>query len=430
MNVRPHLLQSIAVVRADIRAFMARLINRLSARTVETIRGTGLHADGGGLYLSTTNGGRRWVFIFRWDGKRREMGLGSARDVSLAKAREAAAAARAALAEGRNPIDERETNRAAAREANTRSPQVLTFGAFADEYISSVEEGWRNEVHRRQWRTTLRDHAHMLTDKPLADICTDDILEVLQPIWLTKSETASRVRGRIEKILSAAKARGLRPRDAMNPAQWRGHLDVLLPKRQRLTRGHHAAMPYADLPSFYAGLSRRPATAARALQFLILCASRTGEVRGARRLEIEADNWTIPAARMKAGVSHTVTLSAAAQGILEAMGSGAPDDYIFHNGDPKKPLSNMSMEMLLRRMGADAFTVHGFRSTFKDWSMDCTEFPDELSEEALAHIVGSKVRRAYRRGEALARRRKLMEAWAEYAHSMSEAAAFEQQEAA
>ena len=391
---------------------MAKLINRLSARSVGTICVPGLHADGGGLYLNVTNnGGRHWVFIFRWLGKRREMGLGSYRDVPLALARKLATSARENLAQGIDPKALRDSERAAAK---GRAEAAVTFGTFADTYISDVEGGWRNPKHRQQWRNSLRDHAGALTNKPVADIDTDDVLGVLKPIWQTVPETASRVRGRIEKILSAAKAKGLRPRDAANPAQWRGHLEVLLPKRLRLTRGHHAAMPYAELPVFMRKLSDRPAVAARALEFLIFNASRTGEVLGARWREIDGNLWTIPAERMKAGIPHTVTLSPAAVSILEEIGPGDPQAYVFPGQKPQMPLSGMSMEMLLRRMNLDQFTVHGFRSSFKDWALNCTEFPDELSEEALAHVIGSKVRRAYRRGEALERRRKLMDAWANF----------------
>lgn len=392
---------------------MARLINRLNTRFVETVQTPGLHADGNGLFLSTTNSGRRWVFIFRWNGKRREMGLGSTRDIKLSSAREAARNARALLSDGRNPIDVRNAERARSLEP-VKTPKALTFGDFADEYISSVEEGWRNAVHRKQWRSSLRDHAHLLQAKPIGEVATDDVLAVLRPIWLLKPETASRVRGRIEKILSAAKARGFRDQDSANPAQWRGHLDVLLPKQPNLVRGHHAAMPYDQIPDFMRSLATRPATAARALEFLILNASRTGEVLGARWGEITGEIWTIPAERMKANVAHTVTLAPSAVAILNALGRGEPSDHIFPGQKAGAPLSNMSMEMLLRRLGANQFTVHGFRSAFKDWAADCTEFPDELSEEALAHTVGSKVRRAYRRGESLDRRRRLMETWADY----------------
>jgi integrase len=290
---------------------------------------------------------------------------------------------------------------------------VRTFGAFAEEYIASVEDGWRNPIHRQQWRNSLRDHAKGLHSKPVSDIDTDDVLAALRPIWLTTPVTASRVRGRIEKILSAAKARGLRPRDAINPAQWKGHLDVLLPRQSSLSRGHHAAMPYAELPLFMRKLSDRPAVAARALEFLILTAARSGEVFGATWGEIEGDVWTVPAERMKTGLPHSVPLTGAAIEVLELIEPGGPEAPIFA-GQRGGRLSNMAMTMLLRRMGLGHCTAHGFRSAFKDWAADCTEFPDEVSEEALAHIVGSKVRRAYRRGAALERRRKLMEAWAEY----------------
>lgn len=388
---------------------MGREINRLNVRFVQTVKEPGQYADGGGLYLLTTNGGRRWIFLYRWQGKRCEMGFGSARDIPLAQAREMAAAARNYLRDNLNPIDVREAEKAA---ANAKPAETLTFGAYAETYIGSVESGWRNEKHRQQWRNSLRDHAKLLTHKPVADISTDDVLDVLRPIWRTTPETASRVRGRIEKILSAAKALGLRSRDSANPAQWRGHLDVLLPKRVTLSRGHHAAMPYAEVPLLMRKLADRDATAARALEFLILNASRTGEVLGAKWSEISGDIWTVPAGRMKAGVAHTVTLSTAAQTILDQLERGAPDSFVFEGQKPDKPLSYMAMEMLLRRMNIENCTVHGFRSAFKDWAVDCTETPDEISEEALAHIVGSKVRRAYRRGEALDRRRKLMETWA------------------
>lgn len=390
---------------------MGRLINRLSARKIETITKPGLYADGAGLYLSTKTGGKRWLFVFRWQGKRTEMGLGSARAVSLARARELAADARGHLAAGLNPIAARDAERAAAL-AETQA--ALTFGKFADEHIASVEAGFRNAKHQEQYRHSVRVHAHALRDKALAEINTDDVLEVLQPIWLKFPTTANRLRGRIEKILNAAKARGLRERDSINPAQWRGHLDVLLPKQPKMVRGHHPAMPYSEVPAFMRRLSDRSAMSARALEFLILNAARTGEVLRARWGEINGDIWTIPGDRMKAGISHNVTLSSAAIAVLDGLGRGKDDEYIFPAKVRGRPLSNMAMATLLQRMKCDQYTVHGFRSAFKDWSIDCTEVPDEISEEALAHIVGNSVRRAYRRGEALERRRKLMQAWAEY----------------
>jgi integrase len=382
--------------------------NALTALAVRNAKNNSRIADGGGLYLSTTNGGKRWTFIYRWDGKRREMGLGSAATVKLADARILASAARDHLAAGVDPVAGREAARTSAA-----IPKSATFASYAEDYISSVEHGWRNEKHRQQWRSSLKTHAASLSVLDLDAITTDHVLAVLRPIWSDKPETAGRVRGRIEKILNAAKARGLRSRDAANPAQWRGHLDILLPLRSKLSRGHHRALPYSEMPSFMQLLAGRPAMAAKALTFLIHCASRSGEVLGARWGEIEGSLWTVPADRMKGGRPHTVPLSNAAQHLISEMERGRPTDFVFHGGEPDRPMSNMAMAMLLRRMKMDV-TVHGFRSTFKDWSANETSYPDELSEESLAHVIGSAVRRAYRRGEAIERRRKLMDEWSGY----------------
>src|SRR5271169_4149822 len=255
---------------------MARKINRLNARAVVTITKDGRHADGGGLYLSISpNGGRRWVFLYRWHGKRTEIGLGSARDVTLARARELATQARSNLAEGINPKDAR------------RPSEGATFGQCADRLIKAMRPSWRNGKHAAQWEMTLRDYAAPLRRLPVDKITTDDVLSVLKPIWNNKLETASRLRGRIERVLDAAKAQGLRGGE--NPARWRGHLDQLLPKRQRLTRGHHAAMNYAELPAFISDLQTRSASAASALEFAILTAARSGEVLGARFEEFDLD---------------------------------------------------------------------------------------------------------------------------------------------
>jgi integrase len=382
--------------------------NALTALAVKNAKKDGRLADGGGLYLSTTNGGKRWTFIYRWGDKRREMGLGSATAVTLSEARTLASAARDHLAAGRDPVAVRETERTV-----VPASKAYTFSTYAEAYISSVENGWRNEKHRQQWRSSLATHASRLSNLELDAITTDDVLAVLQPIWTEKPETASRVRGRIEKILSAAKARGLRSRDAANPAQWRGHLDILLPMKSKLSRGHHRTLPYPSLPSFVEQLTHRPAMAAKALRFLILNASRSGEVLGAQWGEITGDIWTIPGARMKAGKAHTVPLSKAALALITEVGRGKPTDFIFPGGEADRQMSNMSLAMLLRRMKTDV-TTHGFRSSFKDWAANETTFADELSEEALAHLIGSAVRRAYRRGEALERRRELMEAWAAF----------------
>lgn len=389
---------------------MAKVLNRLSARGVEAIKTIGLHPDGGGLYLSTKNGGRRWVFIFRWNGKRKDMGLGSARDVSLARARQLAEEARAALAAGVNPIDSRKRERSAARATQ------LTFGVFSETYIASVEAGWKNEVHRQQWRNSLRDHAKALKNMPIGEIDTDDVLAVLRPVWLDKPETASRVRGRIEKILDAAKVLGHRPRDSMNPAAWRGHLALLLPKQPKLTRGNHAALPFVDAPAFMQLLRQRPALSARCLEFTILTAARSGEALGATwgEIDLAKATWTVPAERMKAGVEHVVPLSEPATKLLKAIQptNAAPSSKVFAVGGAAR--SNMAMSMLLRRMGRQDITVHGFRSTFRDWAGDATDFPREVVEAALAHTIQNKAERAYRRGSAIEKRRALMIAWADY----------------
>ena len=343
-------------------------------------------------------------------GKRAEIGLGPASSVSLSTARRLAGQMREAVALGTDP-------RAVITPVGAPAPaRVTTFGEFADTYISSVEAGWRNAVHRQQWRQSLRDHAPGLTGIPIADVSTDDVLAALQPIWLTRSETAKRVRGRIEKILDAAKARGLRPREALNPAAWRGHLALLLPMQSKLTRGHHPALPWAKAPDFVAALRQRRAVAARCLEFVILTAARSGEALGATWIEIdfEAQLWTIPAARMKAGVEHVVPLSNAAVALLQLVRPTEAKlaSLVFAVGGVAR--SNMAMAMLLRRMGHGNITTHGFRSTFRDWAGDATTFAREIVEQALAHTIQNQAERAYRRGTAVERRRELMETWAEF----------------
>lgn len=386
---------------------MAREVNKLSARAVATLSAPGRHSDGGGLYLVIDkSGARRWLFMFRWGGKLKELGLGGTSAVSLAEARGKADAARRVVASGQNPIETKRADKAAALAG-------MTFGAFADELVPTLKTGFRNEKHRQQWTNTLKTYAASLRPKALDAITTSDVLEVLTPIWQTKAETASRVRGRIEKVLDAAKAKGLRSGE--NPARWRGHLDHLLPRRQKLQRGHHAAMPYEEVPGFLAELRQRQAVAALALEFTILCASRTGEVIGATWAEIDrkAKVWTIPAARMKAGKEHRVPLTDRALAILDEADKIRTSEFVFPGGRKGKPLSNMAMATLLKdRMKRADITVHGFRSAFRDWAGECTAFPREIAEAALAHTVGDATERAYRRGDALAKRRKLMEAWA------------------
>ena len=390
---------------------MARRINRLDARTVATLNKPGRHADGGGLYLSISQTGstlrRRWVFLFRWQGKLREMGLGGASTVTLAQARRLAAKWRGELADGRNPFE----TRAAERRSHSACP---TFGEIAKAFYEAKSHDWRNEKVKKQWLTPLNRYAGRLMTMPVNEISTEDVLAALQPIWTTKSETASRVRGRIEAVLDSARARGLIAHNEANPARWRGHLAHILPKRKRLTRGHHPAMPYQDVPNFITRLRDRDGIAAHALEFTILTAARTKEVRGARWDEIdsEARIWTVPAARMKGNRVHRVPLSGRVLEVLETLSKGRTGDLIFPSSRPDRPLSEMAMAMVLRRMNILDITVHGFRSSFRDWAGDCTQFPRELAEAALAHVAGDETERAYRRSDALERRCALMEAWA------------------
>ena len=378
---------------------MARKINRLNARAVATLTKYGRHADGGGLYLSLSpNGGRRWVFLYRWHGKHTEIGLGSARDVPLARARELAGQARAKLAEGINPKD-------------ARKPTVsATFGECADRLIEAMRPSWRSSKHAQQWEMTMREYAAPLCRMSVDAITTDDVLTVLKPLWHTRPETASRVRARIERVLEAAKAQGLRKGD--NPARWRGHLNQLLAKRQKVDRPHHAALPYAEVPAFLAAVRKHKGAAARCLEFIILTAARTGEAVAARMDEIADGVWSIPGDRMKAGRAHRVPLSARALEIIEEL---APlrncSDSVFSGQGGG--LSENAPRELATRIRKNV-TVHGFRSSFRDWSAEQTTFSREVCEAALAHVDGSVVERAYRRTDLFEQRRSLMRAWEHY----------------
>jgi integrase len=395
---------------------MARSLNRLSARTAETLKSPGRHADGGGLYLRITHhGSRSWTFMAKYAGKRREIGLGSTNALSLASARKIAGEMREAVVLGQNP------RTVLTGPENEPEAPVMSFGNFADSYISSIEAGWKNEIHRRQWRQSIADHAVAICDMPIDAVDTKAVLSVLQPIWLTKPETASRVRGRIERILDAAKAQGLRSIDSSNPARFRGHLALLLPKQSKLARGHHAALAWHNAPPFMAKLRHREALSARALEFTILTAARSGETLGATwgEIDLEAKLWTIPAHRMKASVEHVVPLSEPAIALLLGLKpeNSLPGDVIFSVSGAAR--SNMAMAQLLKRMGHGDITTHGFRSAFRDWAGDSTEFPRELIEQALAHTISNKAERAYRRGTAVEKRRGLMKAWADYLASNS-----------
>ncbi|WP_137803616.1 site-specific integrase [Caulobacter sp. 3R27C2-B] len=385
---------------------MARQINKLPPKAATAITAPGRYSDGGGLYLVVGAGGsRKWVFRFRWNGRLRDMGLGGTSNVTLAKAREKAAAARALIGEGTNPLEAKQAVKA-----------IPTFGAFADELVSVLSTEWRNDKHKAQWTTTLTKDAAPLRALRLDRIETAHVLETLKPIWSVKPETASRLQQRIARVLDAAKAKGYRSGE--NPARWSGHLDNLLPARQKLTRGHHAALPYPDVPDFIAKLRARDAVAALALEFVILTAARSGEVRGATWAEFDLASkvWTVPASRMKAGREHRVPLSASAVAVLlkvKPLTGGKADAFVF----PSKTGTNLSdaaFSALFIRMGLDrgAITPHGFRSSFRDWAGEASTFPREVAEAALAHNVGDATERAYRRGDALEKRRKLMEAWA------------------
>lgn len=381
---------------------MARNSNRLTARRVATLTKPGLYADGNGLYLGVGKGAARsWVYVYRRGTKRTELGLGSLRDVSLAEARMRASEYRKRVLAGENP------------RTGLGATGVPTFGEVADEYISTHERTWSNPKHLAQWKMTLSKYAAPLRAKRVDEISVEDVLAVLKPHWTRTPETAKRLRGRIEAVLDAAKARGLRSGE--NPAVWKGNLKHLLPAQPKLARGHHSAMAYKDVPNFLARLRAREGVAPRALEFAILTAARSSEVRLASwdEIDFDAEVWTVPAARMKARREHRVPLTPRTIAILEEMGRAGRVGLIFPGQRGGRPLSDASLSAVLRRMKVDV-TVHGFRSSFKDWAREQTEFPNELSEAALAHVIGNKVEAAYARGDVLERRRELMKAWEEF----------------
>jgi integrase len=413
---------------------MTRTTSRLTALKVDKTKLPGMYADGGGLYLRVTiEGTKNWVYRFMLNGRPRWMGIGPLALYGLQEAREKALDARRQRHAGIDPIDARRAERA--RE-QLEAAKAITFKQCAEAYVQAHRAGWRNAKHAAQWKATLATYAEPIIGAlPVQSIDTALVMKLLEQevreapnrsatsLWTGKPETASRLRGRVELILDWARVRGYRTGE--NPARWRGHLDKLLPARAKVRRvEHHAALPYSELPDFMIALREQEGVAVRALEFAILTAGRTGEVIGAQWSEIDMAEklWTVPPARMKAGKEHRVPLSARALAIVTEMqplccsgeGQDAADAFVFPGGKRGQPLSNMAFLMLLRRMKRDDLTTHGFRSTFRDWTAERTNFPSEVAEMALAHTVSSKVEQAYRRGDLFERRRRMMTAWATF----------------
>ena len=391
----------------------------LTERFVLSTKEAGRHSDGANLYLNVSPTGKKsWIFNYRFGSKRREAGLGSYPVISIAKARRAAFNMSEQIAEGIDPL---EVKRAAGGVSSENGG--VSFKKYADEYLEGKKDGFRNAKHFAQWQMTIDVYAKTLHDLPVGQIKTESVLAVLKPIWQTIPETASRLRGRIEMILNAAQSLGLIVEDRPNPARWKGHLENLLSKQEK-SQKHHDALPYKEMPEFIAELRQRRATAALALEFAILAGGRTGEIIGAQwsEFDIEEKLWVVPAGRMKAKREHRVPLSSRALAILETLKPFKINDFVFI-AQRDKPLSNMAMLQLLKRMyrnGEEArnagkhVTTHGMRSAFRDWCGDLTGFSREVVEAALSHSVGDKAEQAYRRGDALDKRRLLMQSWCDY----------------
>ena len=391
---------------------MTKQTHKLTDIKIKSLKKPGLHGDGDGLYLKLSpTGTRSWVFRFKTGQQASKMGLGPYPEIPLSEARSKARDARAQLARGTNPLEDKRRRKTA--EAATK--HVVTFQEAVDRYITKHETSWRNPKHRQQWRNTLADYAGPVLGKmSVTEIETDDVLRVLEPLWQAKPETASRVRGRIENVLDWAKVRGLR--EGANPAAWRGHLAHLLPARNKSRSvKHHPALPWREMPKFMAALRANGSISAKALEFTILTAARTSEVIEAQWAEIEIDGcvWTVPKERMKAEREHRVPLTDAALAILNGLHRLEGNPYLFPGARKARPLSNMAMLELVRGM-RPGLTVHGFRSTFRDWVAEETAFPRELAEAALAHITGSAVERAYQRGDLFQKRQELMSQWARF----------------
>jgi integrase len=397
----------------------------LGALAVGNIHRRGINFVGGvtGLAVNVIkSGSRSWVLRYQVGGKRRDMGLGGYPDVTLAQAKERARVARSLLAQGLDPI---EHSRAARSKMISERATALTFSQAADQYIETHESTWRNAKHAQQWRNTIAAYATPAMGKVLVrDVDLPQVLSVLEPIWKTKTETASRLRGRLESVLDWATARGYR--SGPNPARWKGLLDKLLPAPGKIAKtDHHRALPFADLPAFMKLLAVQDGLGARALEFTILTACRSGEVRGAKwdEFDLDAGIWTVPESRMKAGKEHRVPLSDAAMVIVRTQKEYAFCEYVFPSSHRARnsesegaPLSDMTLSAVLRRMKVAA-VPHGFRSTFRDWCAEVTDYPRDVAEMALAHAIGNKVEAAYRRGDLFEKRKQLMQDWANFAQS-------------
>jgi integrase len=390
-------------------------LGKLTATKVEKTKQAGMYGDGGGLWLQVrARHVKSWIFRYTFNGKARVMGLGSASTVSLARAREDAAHCRLLVHEGKNPLVERDAQRAKGKRAAANS---ITFKECTAGYLAAHRTAWRSEKHATQWESSVASYAYpILGPLPVADIDVGLIMRVLGPLWSRAPETASRVRGRIESVLDWATAQNYRQGD--NPARWKGNIAHLLPKRSKAAPvQHHPALAYREMGQFMAELRQQSNIIAPALEFLILTATRMGETRGARWAEIDWDErlWTIPSGRTKGHREHRVPLSEAAMAVLERQRTRAQGDFVFPGLKPGTPLSGSAMGWLMaERMNRRDITVHGFRSAFRDWAAEQTAFPREVAEMALGHAVGNQVEAAYRRGDLREKRRKLMEAWAAY----------------
>lgn len=393
---------------------MAKKAAELSALAVSKLRDDGRYAVGGvdGLYLRVAGNSRAWVLRIKIAGKRCDIGLGPFPEVKLADARDIAREHRRKVREGTDPLQARREARAAMA---IERAAAKTFQECAEAYVEANKAGWKNEKHVKQWSATLETYAYpVIGTLPVSSVTIAHVLNILEPIWATKTETASRLRGRIESVLDWAKVRGYR--DGENPARWRGHLDKTLPARNKVQKvEHHAALPYAETGTFMADLRKREGISARALEFGILCASRSGEVRNATWAEVDLESkvWTIPADRMKAGREHRVPLSEVAVALLNALPRIAASEHVFP-APRGGALSDMSLTAVLKRMDRPDLTQHGFRSTFRDWAGEITTHPREVIEHALAHQLADKAEAAYQRGDLLAKRRELMVAWGSF----------------